>query len=45
LRGPMPMTVLLRPSSNRTGGFTASGFPRVIHRIASTPRPVSRPPW
>jgi len=25
------MTVSLRPSSNRTGGFPASGFPRVIH--------------
>jgi len=30
------MTVTLRPSSNRTGGFPASGSPRVIHRIAST---------
>jgi hypothetical protein len=25
------MTVPLRPSSNRTGGFPASGFPKVIH--------------
>ena len=25
------MTVSLRPSSNRTGGFPASGFPRAIH--------------
>ena len=27
------MTVSLRPSSNRTGGFPASGFPRVIHSL------------
>ncbi|HEX7569575.1 MAG TPA: hypothetical protein VF492_03645, partial [Verrucomicrobiae bacterium] len=26
LRGTRPMTVSLRPSSNRTGGFPASGF-------------------
>ena len=25
------MTVSLRPSSNRTGGFPASGFPKAIH--------------
>jgi len=25
------MTGSLRPSSNRTGGFPASGFPRAIH--------------
>lgn len=31
LRGTRPVTVSLRPSSNRTGGFPASGFPKVIH--------------
>ena len=31
LKGTRPKTVPLRPSSNRTGGFPASGFPRVIH--------------
>ena len=31
LKGTRPKTVTLRPSSNRTGGFPASGFPRVIH--------------
>ncbi|MBI5383169.1 MAG: phosphoadenosine phosphosulfate reductase family protein, partial [Verrucomicrobia bacterium] len=31
LKGTRPMTVWLRPSSNRTGGFPASGSPRAIH--------------
>src|ERR1035437_653277 len=31
LKGTRPMTVSLRPSSNRTGGFPASGFPKAIH--------------
>ena len=39
------MTVALRPSSNRTGGFPASGSPRAIPRIASTFRcPDSKTP-
>ena len=31
------MTVLLRPASNRTGGFPASGFPRVLPRSGLRP--------
>jgi len=37
--GPRPMTVWLRPSSNRTSGFPASGFPRVLQRSGLSPPP------
>ena len=37
-----PQVTDSRPSSNRTGGFPASGFPKVIHRIASTREPILR---
>ena len=39
LRGTRPMTVLLRPSSNRTGGFPASGFPGLFTRGLSVCAP------